>query len=258
MKFLYEYRTPDNVKHSGTICAADKEAAYAALKRQGIKPCRFAEAPGVFNKLFGKGKRWIAIGVLGVGCLLLGVIALQPKDGEQSVSHELMMDSTMRRQILGDSAVIEKGIATGWEDVFELPGERFLASFAIPGAAPAVATISEEELRKALDNSAQRTPHSVLTLEARQIRAMVEGMKDELRDYFADGGTFEKYMKRIVRRQNEEIGYYTRAKAEIEKAVAMKHSDAEVETLWETRNAQLRCMGIRLVPLPQKKRDGQK
>ena len=75
MKFLSEYRTPDNVKHSGTICAADKEAAYAALKRQGIKPCRFAEAPGVFNKLFGKGKRWIAIGVLGVGCLLLGVIA---------------------------------------------------------------------------------------------------------------------------------------------------------------------------------------
>ena len=38
MKFLYEYRTSDNVHHDGTINAPDREAAYAALKAQGIRP----------------------------------------------------------------------------------------------------------------------------------------------------------------------------------------------------------------------------
>ena len=70
MKFLYEYRTSDNIKHSASICASSQEAAYAALKKQGIKPCRFAEAPGIFNKVFGKGKRWIAIIILSIVCIV--------------------------------------------------------------------------------------------------------------------------------------------------------------------------------------------
>ena len=65
MKFNYEYRTSDNVRHTGVIAASDREAAFAALKAQGIRPGCLAEAPGFFNKLFGKGKRWLAIGVLG-------------------------------------------------------------------------------------------------------------------------------------------------------------------------------------------------
>ena len=67
MKFLYTYRTPDNKQHRGEIAAATKEAAYAALRAQGIKAGHVDEAPGVFNKLFGKGKRWMAIAVLVVG-----------------------------------------------------------------------------------------------------------------------------------------------------------------------------------------------
>ena len=66
MKFLYEYRTSDNAKHSGTICAASRDAAYAAIKELGVRPSRVVEAPGFFNKLFGKGKRWLAIAALGV------------------------------------------------------------------------------------------------------------------------------------------------------------------------------------------------
>lgn len=66
MKFLYEYRTSDNAKHSGTISAASRDAAYAAIKVLGVRPSRVVEAPGFFNKLFGKGKRWLAIAALGV------------------------------------------------------------------------------------------------------------------------------------------------------------------------------------------------
>ena len=71
MKFLYEYRTSDNAKHSGTICAGSRDAAYAAIKALGVRPSRVVEAPGFFNKLFGKGKRWIAISLLAAVAVVL-------------------------------------------------------------------------------------------------------------------------------------------------------------------------------------------
>lgn len=264
MKFLYEYRTPDNAKHNGVICASDREAAYAALKKQGIKPSRFSEAPGLFNKLFGKGKRWMAIGVLAVAATVSTFLAFSRGGSASTVGVDEMLDSMMRRQVIGDALVVEKGIKTGWADVFALEGERFLASYAIPGAAPAVRATSEEEIRKALDHDCRKTENSVgknsslithhsslepASLEARQVRAMVEGMKQELRDYLADGGTIAKYGRRIVRRQQEEIGYYNRVKNEIENATKAKMTDAALEELWEQRNTVLRKLGIRPVSL---------
>lgn len=248
MKFLYEYRTPDNAKHNGVICASDREAAYAALKKQGIKPSRFSEAPGLFNKLFGKGKRWMAIGVLAVAATVSTFLAFSKGGAASTMGVDEMLDSTMRRQVIGDALVVEKGIKTGWSDVFALEGERFLASYAIPGAAPAVRATSEEEVRKALAVS-RPEPGASRSLEERQIRAMVEGMKQELREYLADGGTIAKYGRRIVRRQQEEIGYYNRVKNEIENATKAKMTDAALEELWEQRNTVLRKLGIKPVSL---------
>lgn len=248
MKFLYEYRTPDNAKHNGVICASDREAAYAALKKQGIKPSRFSEAPGLFNKLFGKGKRWMAIGVLAVAATVSTFLAFSKGGAASTMGVDEMLDSTMRRQVIGDALVVEKGIKTGWSDVFVLEGERFLASYAIPGAAPAVRATSEEEVRKALAVP-RPEPGASRSLEERQIRAMVEGMKQELREYLADGGTIAKYGRRIVRRQQEEIGYYNRVKNEIENATKAKMTDAALEELWEQRNTVLRKLGIRPVSL---------
>ena len=69
MKFVYEYRTSDNALHSGRIAALDRDAAFAALKARGIRPARLVEAPGLVNKVFGKGKRWIAIVALSVAAI---------------------------------------------------------------------------------------------------------------------------------------------------------------------------------------------
>ena len=254
MKFLYEYRTPDNAKHSGVICASDREAAYAELKKQGIKPSRFAEAPGFFNKLFGKGKRWLAISVLGALCLALGLLITTYKK-ENTTLHSTLstlnssLDDATRRQVIGDAAVIEKGIRTGWADVFEHEGDRFLASFAIPGVPAAVRSTTEEKLQEALHSSP--SPTSSPSLEERQIRAIVNGMKDELRAFLAQGGTVAAYGRKLVRRQDQEIGYYNRAKQEIDEAAKSGMSDAELENLWEKRNASLRAMGAKLVAFPE-------
>lgn len=83
MRFLYTYRTSDNVEHEGAISASSRDAAYAALRERGIRAGRVTEAPGFFNKLFGKGKRWLAIGALAV---VIGVLAVLLRDAEEAVA----------------------------------------------------------------------------------------------------------------------------------------------------------------------------
>ena len=244
MKFLYEYRTSDNVHHDGTINAPNREAAYAALKAQGIRPGCVKEAPGFFNKLFGKGKRWIAISVLAILCLALCAVAFRT-----SPSALATLDSGTRRQVIGDTAIIEKGIRTGWSEVFPEEGERFLASFAIPGVPAGQRNTSEEEIKASLSRRIEATGED--GIEAQQIKAMVEGMKQELREYLAAGGRIVDYGTRLVRRQEEELSYYNRAKTEIDNAKKSGMSQQRLVELWEKRNASLRRMGVKLVALPE-------
>ena len=243
MKFLYTYRTPDNKQHRGTLNAPTREAAYATIKAQGIKPGHVDEAPGFFNKLFGKGKRWIAIVVLALIAVSLAFVRTN-EAGEGSA-----LDAPERRQVVGDMGVIEKNIRNGWSGVFEHEGERFLASFAIPGVPAGQRNTTEEELKAAL---VRKYPAAASdTIEARQIKAMVEGMKQELREYLADGGTIKEYGQALVARQEEELRIYNTAKSAVEAAERSGLVSEELETLWETHNAKLRRMGIKLIPMPE-------
>ena len=250
MKFLYEYRTSDNVKHSGEIYAADREAAYAELKKKGVKPSRFAEAPGFFNKLFGKGKRWVAIVVLAG---LAAVLAVKVLNGDGDTGELIdTLEATVRRQIIGDTAIIEKGIRTGWSEVFSLEGDRFLASFAIPGVSPSVRNTTEENLRKALDTDELAVETKADALEAKQVRAIVSGMKKEIRELLGKGWTLKEVGIALVQRQEREISYYERAKNEVDSAKNSGMSENALIDLWEKRNNSLRRIGIRLIPLPEK------
>ena len=153
-----------------------------------------------------------------------------------------------RRQVIGDAAIIEKGIRNGWSDVFELEGERFLASFAIPGVKAGQRNTSEKEFAAALENKCIVAASD--SLEARQIKAMVEGMKNEARRYLAAGGSIVEYGKRLTERQDAEIAVYNRVKADLEKA-RKTMAEAEFMTYWEKRNDELRNLGIRTAGLEQ-------
>ena len=253
MKFTYQYRTSDNVSHSGTINAASKDAAFAALKARGIRPGRVEVAPGFFNLLFGVGKRWIAIGVLAValvGALCWAVVvagdAVVDKEEGEVVG---FLSSPTRRQIIGDSAIIEKGIRTGWSSVFADEGERFFASFAIPGVPAGQRNTTEDEIRAAL--AREVIPTDGDGIEERQIKSMVEGMKRELRNYLSAGGTIVSYGQRLVERQEAEIAYYARAKAELDAAAQSDMPEDDLVALWEKRNDELRRMGVRLLQFPE-------
>ena len=264
MKFIYAYKTSDGVRHEAAMDAESREAVFAALRQQGIKAIKVVAADGskANGEIRGVRKRVLAAAVLGAAVLaVVGTVAYfrtsrtaigsLGSTGTLGTVASQTFDATTRRQVIGDTAIIEKGIRTGWADVFELEGERFLASFAIPGVPAGQRSTTEEEIRKALSTKHQALGTQSDSLEARQIVAMVEGMKDEARRFVKAGGSIAQYGRLLVQRQEEEIAYYNRAKAEIEAAQKAKMSAAQLNDLWEKRNESLRQMGVKLVPMPE-------
>ncbi len=256
MKFVFEYRTSDNIKHIDTINAANRDAAFMALKSRGIKPGRLVEAPGFMNKLLGRGKRWMLILVLLL--IIAGLLIFPYSSNTETVAVKDDVDSTVvykddgqmvRRQIFGDVAHIEKGVRSGWDEVFTEPGDRFLASFAIPGMEAGFRSVAVVDLLRALDNPVFVKESD--TIEAKQIKHMVEGMKREAKRFIEQGGTIEEYAERLVQRQEYEISIYNKAKREIEMYAKSGASEEDVEMLWERRNDELRAIGIRLIHMPE-------
>ena len=255
MKFVYSYNTRQNERREGlTISAPNRDAAFSELNRQGIRPYKLQPAPGLWNKVLALGGRGFAI--IGLAIVLVVSVAVSlvqhkelERDGEVREIVSGAITSKVRRQLIGDQGVIEKGIRTGWEDVFAHEGERFLASFAIPGIPATVRTTNVAALEEALKRKVDATDTD--GIEARQIKAMVEGMKDELRRFVAAGGTIEQYGRRLVARQNDEIAIYTRTSNEIEQAAKSGIGKTEVAELVDRRNEELRRMGIKLVQMPE-------
>ncbi len=237
------------MRHTGEYAARSKAAVYDELRTKGIKAFGVEPAPGLLNRLGGIVGWRIAIIVL----LALGFVAASLayfwEKAEAPVVEDSVFLSKTRRQIIGDAAVIEAGIKNGWRDVFAEEGERFLASFAVPGVPAGVRTTNANELEKALGRVVQISDDDAM--EAKQIKSMVEGMKDELRGYLAEGGTIAQYGERLVERQEQELSYYRRIKEEIESAAKSGIPEDELEAKWKAGNAELRNMGIRLVPMPE-------
>ena len=250
MKFRYGYRTKGNEKVEGIVSATSREDVYAQLRREGRKPYMVEPLPGLLNRLSGIGKRWIAIAILAGVCVALAIaVGRVALNAPQPSAVEASLDSPIRRQLIGDIAIIDKGIREGWASVFPEEGERFLASFAIPGVPAGQRSTTEEEIRASLSRKIETTADD--SIEARQIKAMVEGMKQELREFIADGGTIKLYGRRLVQRQEDELGYYHRAKAELDQAIAAKRGQGEINALVEKRNAALRKIGVKLLVLPE-------
>ena len=233
------------------MVAKSREEVFAQLRKRGIKAIKVVAADGskANGEIHGVRKRvvtvlvaFVAVGV-GVVAYFSGTRSNGDLGGSVATAFATGQD---RRQVIGDAAIIEKGIRNGWADVFELEGERFLASFAIPGVKAGQRNTSEKEFTLALEAKCEIEPSD--SLEARQIKAMVEGMKNEARSYIAAGGTIVEYGKRLTERQDAEIAVYNRVKADLDKARSSMPDDAFI-AYWEKRNDELRNLGIKTVPL---------
>lgn len=246
MKYTYAYKTPDGIRHEASMNASSREEVFSALRKQGIKAIKVVASDGskANGEVRGVRKRVVVSLLLTVALIVGGVAYFGGTHSNEDVAVSQLQTDQTRRQIIGDVGIIEKGILTGWSEVFELEGDRFLASFAIPGVKPGQRNTSEAEFMKALESANE--VKSSDSLEVRQIKAMVEGMKNEARSYLRAGGTVLEYGKRLTERQDAEIAIYERAKAELKRAKDTMSSDKYLD-LWEERNNQLRNLGIKLV-----------
>ncbi len=262
MKYIYAYKTPDGVRHEETMNASSREEVFGELRKRGIKAIKVVAADGSKANGEVRGVRTrVVVALAFVVAVLSAVVAIvlarranvfsasdgqsaPPAQSAQVATAASVLASETRRQVIGDAAIIEKGIRTGWSDVFAREGDRFLASFAIPGVAAGQRSTSEDEIRRALAEKVDALPDD--PIEVQQIKAMVEGMKHEARQYIAAGGSIVDYGQRLVERQDAEIAIYTRAKNEVEAARKSMSEDA-FEDYLEQRNDGLRNLGIRPV-----------
>ena len=253
MKYTYAYKTSDGVRHEDSMNASSREEVFIELRKRGIKAIKVVAADGskANGEIHGVRKRVVAVLVafVAVGVGIVAYFSGTRSNGDLGGSVATAFATGQdRRQVIGDAAIIEKGVRNGWSDVFELEGERFLASFAIPGVKAGQRNTSEKEFTAALENKCAVNDSD--SLEARQIKAMVEGMKNEARRYIAAGGSIVEYGKRLTERQDAEIAVYNRVKADIEKA-RKTMTESAFMTYWEKRNDELRNLGIKTVGLEQ-------
>ncbi|MBO7166302.1 MAG: hypothetical protein J6V88_02125, partial [Kiritimatiellae bacterium] len=82
--------------------------------------------------------------------------------------------------------------------------------------------------------------------EIRELKQIVNGMRDEMRAYLANGnGTPRSFWRRLNERTLSEMQIYDRTKRELE-----KEQSSEV---WEQKNEALRTLGLRTIPLPEER-----
>ncbi len=196
MIFVYEYRTSDNIRHEGTIKAPTREAAYAALKARGIRPGSVTEAPGFFNALFGKGKRWLAIGVL--AAIATGLMVARVRNPPPPRPDPRAATPAPRHFV-----AIDGGFDFG--AVFSDLGERFLAYYALPGVCFEV-PMAPEGLEDCFKHTILIEPED--SEEIVDLKRIVAGMKDDMRSYLAsDFGNVAAYVLRLEERQTMEANY---------------------------------------------------
>lgn len=258
MKFVYEYRTKDNVRHTGVVCASTKDEAYSVLKAKGIRPGSVTDAPGFFNKLFGKGKRWLTIGVLATACLMLGSFYFSILRQTRTAAQKALV--APRSQIYGDPGILKECTSAGWANVFRDDfGARFLAWFAQPAVTVEFQQGGDWKTRVAEGLRRNRRLVDIDPVdpdEVKKMKRIVNGMKEELAAYVSAGGTEEKYIERVLERQRVEAEILARVTSELNliihraKEARTREDRAALTKRWKEKNELLRDMGMESIPAP--------
>ena len=248
MKYTYAYKDSDGKRHEESMEAASRDAVFEALRAKGIRPIKVVAADGskANGAPVGVRRRVVAVSILVAVVAAVGATTAFLRIVRPTPVVDAFQSDQTRRYPIGDAAIIEKGILTGWSDVFEHEGDRFLASFAVPGVKAAQGNTTVDEIKAALERSVSIANDD--GLEARQIKAMVAGMKQEARAYIAAGGSVVEYGKRLTERQDAEIAIYERIKADLERAKETMSGNTLIN-YWESQNDKLRNLGIRPLTL---------
>ena len=261
MKYTYAYKTSDGVRHEDTMNASSREEVFAELRKRGIKAIKVVAADGskANGEVRGIRKR-VVVSLVIVAALTAGVIAFF--SGTRSIASKSRNDAGIagienyspRHQIYGDPVIIERFERGEFGDVLEREGDKLLAIFAQPGKLMCDKGVNtwkwetggmefEAYAKNELGSDKDIKIDADDTREAQELKAIINGMRNEMREYLVNGyGTPRSYWRRLNERTRTEIQIFERTKRELE-------SEANSE-VWEKKNEALRCLGIRTIPYP--------
>lgn len=249
MKFGYSYKTSDGVRHESVFHADTKEDVFASLRAKGIKPIKVWEVERK-HPVRTRIVTWSIVALVAAAIAAGVSVALNPS-GVPEVAQE-----EDRSQIYGDPGLLQMCEAQGWSNVFGDEGTRFLARFAQPGHP---VRLSGQAWRKIVADALKANPKPLRVAatdgeEIAKMKRMINGMKRELAQYIADGGSVEEYIGEVLERQSIEekivINFMTEFE-KLERSVKKENRD-EVIAEWNAKNVILRQMGLRTVLIPEK------
>lgn len=227
MKYQYFYQTKENENRSGWIAAKDRADAYTQLRKQGIRPYRVKGEDPLRWQPWALGATIAALALALVCALVFG----RGGSGRQPAS---------RRQLVGDRSVISRGLENGWEGVFATRLDRYLAAYAQPGwiAIPPEVTPEEtaafaQELATPLAYGDGDGPEVVL------LKNIVAKMREEMRDYLAQGGSVADYLRFLEDRQDDERAFRNQAADRVARAPESMREGYRLNV-----NVRLREMGL--------------
>lgn len=230
-----------------------REDVFEELRKRGIKAIKVIAADGskANGEIRGVKKRVVAA-IVAFVAVSVGVLAYLGGTHSGASTAADPATTSPRHQIYGDPAVMARLERGDFDQVLCRDGDCLLAWFAEPGRLMCPKGIDPRSLDKQRMNAfadyiANELPVEkdlqILSEEPREIRELkqiVNGMREELRDYLANGnGTPRSFWRRLAERTMHEIEIYERTKRELQN---VKDTSA-----WEEKNRLLRRIGLRTI-----------
>ena len=256
MKFTYAYKTSDGVRHEDSMNASSREEVFTVLRAKGIKAIKVTAADGskANGEVRGLRKRAVA-GLVALAAVVAGVVAYFGGERTGAATAANSAASAPRHQIYGDPAVVSALERGDFSEVFTREGDRLLAVFAQPGKLmcakgsnprrlpPELVAAFEQYAKAELAVENDIVLDSAASREVTELKQIVNGMREEMREYLANGnGTPRSFWRRLNERTAQEIQIYERTRRELEKETS--------EEIWEQKNDALRRLGLRTIPNP--------
>ena len=257
MKYTFAYKTSDGVRHENSLDAESRDEVFQLLRGRGIRPIKVVAADGSKANGEVRGLRKRAVFTLvALAALVAGGVAYfqGTRTGAALAANPAAVSP--RHQIYGDPAIME-GLERGdFAAVLPRVGDQMLAVFAQPGklmcakgANPRLldATMEAAFAAYAKDELSAESDIAIDSGEARELRELkqiVNGIREEMRYYLANGnGTPRSFWRRLNERTAQEMQIYERTRRELE-----NESSPDV---WESKNEALRRIGLRTIANPK-------
>ena len=231
MKYRYLYQTKDNENKEGWIKAKSRENAYAELRKAGIRPYRVIGDDPVNWKPYAAVAAIVLLATALAAVLVAGLEDRRPQP---------------RAQLVGDRAVIDAGVYSGWTNVLSSALDRRLARYAQPGRYVEPAKPTAEECAALAAALAEPVAYVAgEPPEHRMLKNIIAKMREDMNDYIGAGGDVSGYFDFLDDRQEQEREFREKALDAVYRA-----PESLRERAWLGVNARLKDMGIEPLSRP--------